>query len=224
VPAVPPSSAGALAADIATGRSTVLGPPARSRPSTSTTPVATEPARVAERPSALVQETPLLVDPEPQPRPEVAGRVLVRSLPGGARVLLDGQDVGSTPLPLRAIAFGTHTLRVVQDGYEASEHRVVLTPEQPAQSLIVDLTPVRGAPPAPDRTAAATAGLIVESRPAGATVFLNDRRLGTTPLKMESVATGVHAIRLELEGYRRWSSSVRVAVGERNRVAASLEH
>jgi hypothetical protein len=37
------------------------------------------------------------------------------------------------------------------------------------------------------------------------------------------VAAGDHAVRIELDGYQRWSSSVRVAAGERGRVAASLE-
>ena len=64
-------------------------------------------------------------------RADSAGRVLVRSLPAGARVLLNGTDVGSTPVPLRSIPFGTHTVRVVQDGYQPAERRVVLTAARP---------------------------------------------------------------------------------------------
>ncbi len=64
---------------------------------------------------------------------------------------------------------------------------------------------------------------MVESRPTGAHVFLDGRMIGTTPLAMPTVAAGEHAIRLELGGYRRWSSSVRVVASERNRVTASLE-
>ena len=49
------------------------------------------------------------------------------------------------------------------------------------------------------------------------------QRVGTTPLTLATVPTGTHAVRLELEGYRRWSSTVRVTAGERNRVTASLD-
>jgi hypothetical protein len=47
--------------------------------------------------------------------------------------------------------------------------------------------------------------------------------VGTTPLQLSSVETGSHALRLELPGYRPWTTSVSVSRGERARVAASLE-
>jgi serine/threonine protein kinase len=91
-------------------------------------------------------------------------------------------------------------------------------------------------PPPPARTAqratatppAGTAGryvgsLSVESKPQGARVFLDGRLIGTTPLAVPSVPAGSHAVRIERDGYRRWSSSVRVVAAEQNRVTASLE-
>jgi len=65
--------------------------------------------------------------------------------------------------------------------------------------------------------------LHVESRPDGARVFLDGRLIGSTPLSMPGVPAGEHAIRLEREGYRRWSSSIRIVAAEQNRVTASLE-
>jgi PEGA domain-containing protein len=65
--------------------------------------------------------------------------------------------------------------------------------------------------------------LHVESRPGGAQVFLDGRLIGATPLSVPSVAAGEHVIRLERDGYRRWSSSVRIVAAEQNRVTASLE-
>jgi hypothetical protein len=157
--------------------------------------------------------------------PAAAGRILVRSTPAGARVLLDGQDRGSTPLTMREIAPGAHTLRLVLDGYIASEQRVIITAEQPAHSVILALTPGRqpsSMPPAGGNVQT-HAAIVVESRPAGANVFLDGKLVGRTPLQMGEVAPGEHDIGLELDGYRRWSSSVRVAAGERGRVAASLD-
>jgi len=54
-------------------------------------------------------------------------------------------------------------------------------------------------------------------------VFLDGKLVGTTPMTLESVGAGEHAIRLERDGYRRWSSSVRIVASEKNRVTASLE-
>ena len=65
--------------------------------------------------------------------------------------------------------------------------------------------------------------LVVDSRPSGARVFVDGKAAGTTPLEVGSVDAGSHALRLELDGYQRWTSAIRVVAGERNRVTASLE-
>jgi hypothetical protein len=65
--------------------------------------------------------------------------------------------------------------------------------------------------------------LAVDSRPPGASVFVDGKFVGTTPLVVETMGAGEHAIHLDREGYRRWATAVRVAAGERSRVAASLE-
>ena len=155
----------------------------------------------------------------------------MRTTPAGARVALNGRDSGVTPVTLRALPYGTHTLTLTREGYNSEERRVTVSPSQPAPSLVVGLLRERRTPPAsqsgvtppPPASAALQAPLTVESRPTGAAVFLDNQRVGTTPLTLSTVPTGSHAVRLELDGYRRWSSTVRVAAGERNRVTASLD-
>jgi hypothetical protein len=77
--------------------------------------------------------------------------------------------------------------------------------------------------PPPTKPTAFVGTLTISSRPAGATVILDGRVAGTTPLTMSGVAAGSHAVRLELEGYRTWSMSAQVAAGQSKRVNASLE-
>jgi hypothetical protein len=145
------------------------------------------------------------------------GRLLVRSTPAGARVSIDGRDAGVTPAVVRDLARGSHSVRVTRDGYVAEERRIVITPRREAVSITVPLSP-----------AVATNGrfvgdLTVQSRPTGAKVFLDGKLIGMTPLSIPSVRAGEHAVRLEYDGYRRWSSVVRVVANEANRVTASLE-
>ena len=122
----------------------------------------------------------------------------------------------------------------MRQGYAAAERRVVITPSRPSQSLTIELervggTAARGAdaarPPASPAgsTGRFTGALNVVSRPPGATVFLDGKLVGTTPLSLPSVTAGSHAIRLEHDGYRRWTSSIRVVASEPNRITASLE-
>ena len=158
------------------------------------------------------------------------GRVLVRSTPAGARVLIDGRDYGVTPIAVRELSDGAHDIRVTRDGYAPADRRVVITASRPAQSITVPLDRASASAAAPDRPPAAVGGidryvgrLVVDSRPTGAQVFVDGKLAGRTPLSMRDVRAGEHVIRLEHDGYRRWSSSVRVVAAEQNRVTASLE-
>ena len=49
----------------------------------------------------------------------VLGSIQVDSRPDGARVMLDGQLVGTTPVVVPDVASGTHRVRVERDGYQA---------------------------------------------------------------------------------------------------------
>jgi cytoskeletal protein RodZ len=88
-------------------------------------------------------------------------------------------------------------------------------------SKAVAATPAKPATQPPVKTA--TGSLVVESRPAGAAVFLDGRRVGTTPLVLDTLKVGDYTIGLDITGYKRWASTVKVTSGERSRVSASLE-
>ena len=86
----------------------------------------------------------------------------------------------------------------------------------------------KAAPPPPARPRPASqesfvGSLTIESRPDGAKVFVDGRLAGATPLVLPQIGAGEHVVRLEHDGYRNWSSSVRIVAGEKNRVTASLE-
>jgi hypothetical protein len=150
--------------------------------------------------------------------PLFAGRVLVRSTPPGARVFVDGHGGGETPATVRDLARGEHQVRLVRDGYTTVERRIVITASQPSVTLTVPM--VRTPPAAPART---EVPLAIESKPSGAVVLLDGRQVGTTPLTFPLVRVGAHSVRITLEGYRPWSSSVEVSATEPNRITASLE-
>ena len=156
------------------------------------------------------------------------GRLLIRSEPAGASVLVDGREYGTTPTIVRGLERGTHRVRVIRDGYLPDERNVSVTRIQPAPSLLVTLEPRRPAAeqvsqsPIP-ATGPYTGSLVVESLPPGASVYLDNKPVGRTPLTLNGVHAGEHVVRLERDGYRRWGRSIRVVTAERNRVTASLE-
>jgi len=142
-------------------------------------------------------------------------------------VSVDGHDIGRTPITARDLAKGSHRVQLSRDGYTPVDRRVTVTDAKPAPALTVTLQKARpglaAAAAVPPSLAPRAGALDVESRPAGAQVFVDGKAVGVTPLVLSNVAPGEHDVRLEESGYRSWSSNVRVVAGERLRVAASLE-
>jgi hypothetical protein len=137
-------------------------------------------------------------------------------------VVVDGQSRGVTPLDLRELAFGAHTIEVSYPGHDTRQRRVTVSERRPARSVDFELRPTS----VPAQTTAATnstGSLQVASRPSGAQVFVDDNLIGTTPLLLSNVAAGSKSLRIELSGHQIWTTSVQIKPGGRVRASARLE-
>ncbi len=110
-------------------------------------------------------------------------------------------------------------VRIDRDGYKPDERRVALSAARPTVTVEAKLSPE-----APPVVAGETTGtLVVESRPAGAHVFLDGQDIGVTPLSVPGVTSGSHRVRLQMAGFNPWVTMTEVTQGTRTRVSASLE-
>ena len=82
--------------------------------------------------------------------------------------------------------------------------------------------PRPSAAPRPASVRPYTGSLAVHSSPEGAQVFINSVSVGATPLLLQDTPVGSRAVRVELIGYQRWSSAVRIVARERTLVVAKL--
>ena len=203
--------------------------PAPSAPVAAAPPAAVAPPDVSEPPAKTdgapkTDSAPLVTASAAIPKvaAPATGRLIIRSTPVGARVSVDGKDAGTTPATVRELSIGPHTIRVAEEGYTLGERRIVLTDDRASQAMRFELVK-KAAPGASPPPPAGPGGLMIESRPSGASVYMDGRLIGTTPMQIESVAAGDHTIGLAADGYQRWVGAVRVATGERARVTASLE-
>jgi PEGA domain/Protein kinase domain len=229
----------------ASGRPTAepQGQPAGTRGTAADTSDRPVPPGTAATPSAPARESP---PPRPAaPAPSVAARsgtLVVRSMPSGAAVTINGKWSGRTPLTPVTLPFGDYSVRVLLPGYQTRQEQVSLSADTTSRTLSVQLqrepvtsraaTPNAARPQQPAApTAPATAPdagvgtgtLEVDSRPIGARVFIDDRPVGTTPLRLPDVAPGSRVVRLELADHQTWTGVVQVGRGKTTRVAGSLE-
>jgi serine/threonine protein kinase len=208
--------------------------------------LAPAPARVAEGaapavPAPAPAATPVAAPHTPPPAPRrgaparpaaraaaaatTAGRLLVRSTPGGAEVFVNGERRGVTPLALRDLPFGAYAVRVVRAGFAPVEQRVAIDAGRPARSLELTLTRGAAATPAPapaGTEAVAPGSLLVESRPAGARVLVDGAEIGVTPVTVPSLTAGPHTVRIERPGYVSITTTARIEARTRARVAVTL--
>ena len=103
----------------------------------------------------------------------------------------------------------------------------------PAPTSAVEPAPAR--PRAPVRSAARPAAqvapnaastrgsVMVQTRPAGATVTIDGKSMGTTPVRIPGLPPGSHVVRVSRTGYRTVTTTVVVRAGQQTLLRLSLE-
>jgi serine/threonine-protein kinase len=172
------------------------------------------PPEAATAPQAAPTEA---ATPEPVPAATAAapaaGALRVVSEPAGARVKIGGEVKGQTPLELSGLPLGSHDVRVELRGYEPQVRAVALSAETPAAELQVTLS----------RAAPTTGTADIASTPPGATVTVDGKASGRTPLSAVALKAGARRLELALEGHEPWSGTVDVVAGQKGRVDVRLK-
>ncbi len=140
-----------------------------------------------------------------------SGTLSISSTPPGARIYLDGTDMGyNTPASLTEISAGNHVITLKKSGYADYSANVIATAGQ-TMSISATLTnqPVTGS-------------ISARSTPTGATILVDGINKGTTPATLTGISAGSHAIVLKKSGYTDYSTSVTVTAGQTASVSATL--
>lgn len=135
--------------------------------------------------------------------------VFLKSNPNNAQVWLNGERIGSTPIEIELNA-GTHHLELVHPDFDAHIADFVVLPNQPLDLGIIEL----------DRD---PSYLIIKSKPADATVYINEQERGQTPLTITVLPNVDYKLRFAKSGYRGLSRSARIAAGESKTINVGLK-
>ncbi len=126
--------------------------------------------------------------------------VNVHSEPAGATVLVDGQEMGVTPLEME-LRSGRHELEVRQGGFKTWRQTVDVEPATPLELPKIEMRPSDGT-------------LVVRSSPEGATVLVDGEFRGRSPVRLELDPGRNYRVELSQAGYKSASRDIRLRSGQ----------
>ncbi len=137
-----------------------------------------------------------------------SARVLIRSVPPAASVIVGGVARGTTPYTMESVPSGIHPFSLALKGYQPySDEFTVRAGDK--RNIDVTLTPLPGS-------------IEVTSHPSGARIYINDQVKGETPLSLTNIAAGKYEVRAELRGFESMVKTNIVVFGEKTSTAFEL--
>jgi serine/threonine-protein kinase len=148
-------------------------------------------------PDPVVEPVPV-TSPAP-PQPPMPPVLTIETDPPGARVMVDGQEVGSSPLTLDTLVLGEHTVSASMDGRKEASRQVTLSHPGERAMVVLALAPepvVKPPDPTPTQPKKVAMGKLTLDTVPWTRVFLKGRKLGDTPLIDLPVPAGRHQLKL----------------------------
>jgi len=128
------------------------------------------------------------------------GRLSVSTRPDGAKIYIDGELIGNTPLEDEPVQAGQHRLRMQLTRYLPVEQDLLVQGRNIQQQLMVPLEP-------------AWAEVTIDSQPQGARILVDGEVVGDTPAMVE-ILQGEHQLILQKEAYSDWQQELVITPGE----------
>jgi formylglycine-generating enzyme required for sulfatase activity len=136
------------------------------------------------------------------------GDVTIGSNPKGAMVVVDGKEVGETPLDLQLLA-GNYNLEILAKGFKPWRTQLAVKANEPQILDNIKLLPADGL-------------LALSTRPPGANVSVGDEYAGKTPLKIPLVPKTTHVVRISKAGYEKATRKVRLSSAQVKELTVDL--
>jgi hypothetical protein len=135
--------------------------------------------------------------------------ISVFSNPTGAKVYINNNLRGQTPLTLGSVPNGNYQVVIQFSGY--SDWSQNITVNNNAQTVNATLTAI----------SATNGSIVLESDPSDAAVYLNTEFKGKTPITI-NISRGTYRVVIQKTGYQDWSNRISVTAGARTDVYAQL--
>jgi len=168
-----------------------------------------EPVTTAAQPAESSKSRNARKKPAPAPV-IIPGQLAVDSTPQGAQVEIDGRTGQNwvTPFSLSNLQPGQHSITVSKAGYSTDTRTVEVTSGNRATAVV--------------HLAQLMATLVVKSDPAGASIYVDGRDVGTKTPAQVSVDKGSHVVLVRMLGYIDETMNAQFVLGQTFNFAPTL--
>jgi hypothetical protein len=137
------------------------------------------------------------------------GSLDIKSKPSGAIVLLDSNEVGTTPAALSSIPVGPHEIKIKIDGYEDWKRSIIIKKGK-VNSLNATLQLNIGS-------------ISIESYPEKAKIILDGKEIGKAPKQLTDIIVGTHEVVVLMDGYVTWKKTIKVKTAKETSLTVDLK-
>ncbi len=158
----------------------------------------------------VVVSMTLDVDARRRRRRRITGTLVIESTTKGAKVFIDGDEVGSIPMesPIRLMP-GQHTVKVTKPGHTQYMETIRIRRGRRVR-LEVDLLPIAGV-------------VDLLTSPEGARVYLDGKFVGKTPLRGLEIKAGKHTVRIAHIGFYDAIRKFQIVAGVQRKIIVQLK-
>ena len=135
--------------------------------------------------------------------------ITIDSVPRGARVMVNGNSAGSTPLTIELPA-GEHEILLTAERFKPWRDRLAVEANHPLKLDIIRLQPADGI-------------LAVRTKPAGANVMVGTKFAGQTPLELKLAAETQHILHIDKAGYQKANRTIKLNSEESKTLSVTLK-
>ncbi|MBN2367175.1 MAG: serine/threonine protein kinase [Calditrichaeota bacterium] len=139
------------------------------------------------------------------------------STPEGANIFINDSAVGITPMEDVEVREGRISLQIQKKGYRPVDTSLFV------QTAALNEYQFNLKSETVQMAAVKVGTVIITSQPGEASVWIDNKFVGTTPREGEELRTGRHMLLLRKRGYSDYSSSFTVREGETTRISPVLE-
>ena len=136
------------------------------------------------------------------------GKLSVTSTPPGAKVFVDGKEIGTAPILDKEFAAGRRQVILVKAGYETQIISIVISPD-----ALLTINPV---------LKFQVGSVKITSVPEGAGIKMDGEYKGITPLVIKDIPAGEHFVVIESETYKIHKMVAKIKPGKQEELNISL--